>query len=71
MGGTPATALLALSISMNSPSVSVTPEIFFSSATAFLSASVQVGDLKFTVSLRIAAIIIPATFGLMATPSRS
>ena len=53
---------LALSMSMNRASWSVTPAMPSSSLTAALSAGVQVGDLKLTVSLRIAHSMAPAMF---------
>src|SRR3989338_9658690 len=58
--GIPSMEDLAFSISMKSASVSATPAMVFRAATAALSGAVQVGDLKFTVSLRMAESMAPA-----------
>ncbi len=63
-------SLLALSISMPNFCGS-SPHILDSFSTVALSLSVQVGDLKSTVSLRMAAIIRPAISFVIGTPLSS
>ena len=60
--GVPSTADLTLNISMPNSAGFSMPAISANASTHLISAVVQVGDLKITVSLKIAHIIAPAIF---------
>ena len=65
--GVPSTADLTLNMSMPNSLKSSTPAISANASTQRISAVVQVGDLKITVSLKMAHIIMPAMFAGIST----